>query len=145
MKVPPALELIRQNRHMYLGDEAPSPRLLAVSLAECALVSGAERLELLLLADGWTAVASDADWITPNLPQDRNLSMDRAFNALIPLRGGRQNEIRFEVVVAAFSRSLSVKSGEQWISIVGDAPPAHIRDRLGSNGFAVVFMTQLGS
>lgn len=145
MQVPPTLELIRQNRSMYLRGEEPSRRLLAVRLADCALVSGAERLELLMLADGWMAVASDADWITRNLQEHRNPSMDRAFTAMIPLRGGRQNEVRFEVIVTAFSRSLTVKSGDRWIAIVGDAPPSPIRDRVGRNEFAVVFRTESGA
>lgn len=133
------LEFIRRNRAMYLGSDEPSGKVLAVRLADCALISGARRLELLVLTDGWTAVAADADWITPNLREQRDASMERAFKAMTPLRGGQPNEIRFEVIVTAFSRSVSVRSEDRWHTIVGDAPPRAVQDSVRRNEFAVVF------
>lgn len=133
------LEFIRRNRAMYLGSDEPSGKVLAVRLADCALISGARRLELLVLTDGWMAVAADADWITPNLREQRDASMERAFKAMTPLRGGQPNEIRFEVIVTAFSRSVSVRSGDRWHTIAGDAPPRAVQDSVGRNEFAVVF------
>lgn len=142
MKVLPPLEHIRQNRAMYLGPEQPSGRVLAVGLADCALVSGASRVELLVLTDGWMAVSAEADWITSNLQQHKNLAMERAFTSMIPLQGARPNEIRFEVIVTAFSKNLGVKSGNHWVSIVGDNPPQDIRDRVAGNAFSVVFLPE---
>jgi hypothetical protein len=142
MKVPPPLEHIRQNRAMYLGPEKPSGRALAIGLAHCALVSGASRVELLVLVDGWMAVCADADWITPNLQQHKDLAMERAFKSMIPLHGARPNEIRFEVIVTAFSRNLGVKSDNHWVAIIGKNPPKDIRDRVAGSDFSVVFQAE---
>jgi hypothetical protein len=137
--VPPPLELIRQKKSFYLGDQEPTGRFLAVNLAECALVSGADRVELVSLAEGWMAVSADSDWITPNLVGRRNSSFERAFVAMIPLRGGKQNQIRFEIFITAFSSRVSVKTGPDWKSIAGELPPQEVRDCVEKNEFAVVF------
>jgi hypothetical protein len=63
---------------------------------------------------------------------------------MIPLHGGQQNEIRFEVVVTAFSSGVSVKSGERWTAVAGDLPPLEVQDRV-RNEFAVVFRAQIES
>src|ERR1700677_5303656 len=124
MNISSPIELIRKNRTMYLGKEEPSGRVLAVRLADCAVISGARRVELMVLTDGWMAVSSDADWITPHVRhREKDFSIEHAFKAMIPLRGGQQNEVRFEVIAAAFSKDLTVKSGAQWIKVEGDAPP----------------------
>jgi hypothetical protein len=146
MNMSSPIELIRENRSMYLGNEEPSGRVLAVRLADCALISGAHRVELLVLTDGWIAVSSDADWITPDvLHRQKDFSFERAFKAMIPLRGGQQNEVRFEVIVAAFSKDLSVKSGARWSTLEGDAPPQEVRDHVAKNEFAVVFRAEFDS
>lgn len=145
MKVPSSIELIQKNKAMYLGDEEPSGRLLAIRLADCALISGASRVEVLALEQGWMAVSSDSDWITPSLPRRENASLERAFLALIPLHGGRQNEVRFEVIVSAFSSSLSVKSGDRWSALVGELVPQKFRDHVANSEFAVVFKAALPS
>jgi hypothetical protein len=137
------LELIRQKKTFYLGGEEPTGRFLAVHLAECAMVSGAHRVELLVLAEGWFAVCADADWITPNVQGRRDPSMESAFTGMIPLKGGRQNEIRFEVFVNAFSNSLSVKSTDHWITIRGEPPPPGMCNRVQSNEFAVLFRPEI--
>jgi hypothetical protein len=141
--VPPPLELIRQKKVFYLGDQEPTGRFLAVNLAECAMISGARRVELLALTERWMAVSADADWITPNLYGRKDASMESAFVRMIPLTGGRPNQIRFEVFVTAFSSRLSVKTGTQWSPIVGGLPPQEIRNRVERNEFAVVFKAQL--
>lgn len=138
MTVPPAIELIRKNRVMYLGNDAPSARLLAVRLAECATTSGARHVETIELPRGWMAVAAEADWISPALREQRDPSLARAFSALIPLGGGQPNEVRFEAIVAAFSIGVAVKSSGQWGTVAGESPPAEVRDALGRSEFAVV-------
>ena len=145
MKVPPPLELIRQKKSFYLGEQEPSGRFLAVQLADCAMTSGARRVELRVLSDGWTAVSADADWITPNLQQLRDRSIESAFRAMIPLRGGRPNQIRFEAFVTAFSRSVSVRSSGHWITIIGPPPPPEVRDCFSGSEFAVVFKPEVDS
>ena len=146
MNIPSPIELIRKNRRMYLGREEPSRRVLAIRLADCALISGAHRVELLALTDGWMAVSSDADWITPDIPHRRNdFSFEHAFKAMIPLRGGQPNEVRFEVIVSAFSKDLSVKSGSRWATLNGDAPPQEIRDQVVKNEFVVIFRAAIDS
>jgi len=137
--------MIRQHKAMYLGDEEPSGRILSIGLADCALVSGASRVELLRLPESWTGVLADADWITPNVQQHNGRSLEHAFQAMIPLRGGRPNQIRFEVVVAAFSTNVSVKSGDSWIAIAGDLPPRDVRDRVTESLFAVAFRAKADS
>jgi hypothetical protein len=146
MKISPPLELIRENRNMYLGNHSPCGRVLAIRLAECALMSGAHRVEVMLLNDGWAAVSGDTDWITPNLlERQKDASIDRAFSTMIPLFGGQQNEIRFEIVVAAFSKHLSVKTGELWRTIEGDSLPEEVRDIVSNSEFAVVFKPEMDS
>lgn len=61
MRILPALERIREKTAFYLGDQQPSGRYLAVQLADCALASGAHRVELRVLPEGWMAVSADAD------------------------------------------------------------------------------------
>lgn len=107
------------------------------------MISGARRVELSALTEGWTAVSADADWITPNLDGRKDASMESAFVRMIPLAGGTPNQIRFEVFVTAFSCRLSVKTGTQWSPIVGDLPPQEIRNSVERNEFAVVFKAQL--
>ena len=143
--VPPPLELIRQKKTVYLGDKEPTGRFLAVHLAECAMVSGAHRVELLVLSEGWFAVCADADWITPSVHGRKDSSMESAFTGMIPLKGGGENEIRFEVFVNAFSRSLSVRSANRWIAIRGEPPPPDVRNRVQSNEFAVLFRPEVDS
>jgi hypothetical protein len=142
MKLLSPLELIRENRDMYLGKEEPCGRVLAVRLADCALISGARRVELLALSEEWMAVSSDTNWIIPAVNnRQKDGSFERAFTAMIPLRGGQQNEIRFEVVVAAFSKDLSIKSGARWLTLEGEAPPQEICDSVKRHEFSVVFRT----
>ena len=138
-KSPSPHEFIRHNRAMYLGGEQPSGKTLAVRLADCALRSGARRLELLVLSDGWMAVTSDADWITPNLRGLRTSTMEGAFRALTPLLGGQPNEIRFEAIVAAFSKDVCVRSQGNWYTISGENPSLGVQSMLGNNAFAVLF------
>lgn len=146
MNIPSSIELIRKSRSLYLGKEEPTGRVLAIRLADCALISGARRVELLVLTDGWVGVSSDSDWITPDVPhRQKDFSFERAFKAMIPLRGGQQNEVRFEVIVAAFSRDLSVKSGARWLTLEGDAPPPEIRNHVAKDEFAVVFRAEFDS
>lgn len=143
--IPPTLELIREKKTFYLGNQEPTGQILAAHLAECAMTSGAHRVELMSLADGWMAVSADADWITPNLQGRRDPFMESAFTGIIPLNGGLQNEMRFEVIVTAFSTDLSVRSGGRWITIVGVLPPPEARDRVAGKEFAVVFKAKLES
>lgn len=143
MKIPSPIELIRQKKALYFGDQEPSGRLLAVQLADCAMVSGARSVELLSLPDGWMAVSSDVDWISPNLRQQGDRSMETAFMDMIPLRGGRPNQIRSEVFIAAFSSSVRVRSGGSWITIIGSDPPSQVLERLAASEFAVVFKPEV--
>jgi len=109
------------------------------------MISGARRVELLVIAEGWMAVCADADWITPSLVERKDPSMESAFSKMIPLAGGRPNQIRFEVFVAAFSSRVSVKEGKRWIPIMGDLPPQEVRGNVERNEFAVLFEPQLNS
>jgi hypothetical protein len=90
------------------------------------------------------SVSADSDWITPNLPEKyKDWPLSRVIVFLIPQVGGRQNEIPYEVVVAAFSCSLALKSGDHWISAVGDGPPDFLRQWVADAEFAVPFKPQI--
>lgn len=102
-------------------------------------------MELLVLPEGWFAVCADADWITPGVQGRRDPSMESAFVGVIPLKGGGQNEIRFEVFVNAFSRSLSVRAADRWFAIRGESPPPDVCNRVQSNEFAVLFRPEVDS
>ena len=54
---------------MYLGRREPTAAVLASGLAECALISQARRLEILVLDPQWVAVGADSDWVTPNVTE----------------------------------------------------------------------------
>ncbi len=146
MKVAAGIDQIRNNPRLYLGDQEPSGRFLAVGLAGCALTSGAEhvQIQLQLLTDGWVSVSAERDWISPSLPEKfRSRLLDQVVLSLIPQLGGRQNEIRYEVIAAAFSSSFSMKSGDTWTIALGDAPPQIVRARLAEAEFAIVFKPQV--
>jgi hypothetical protein len=139
MEVPRGLDVIRKRPEFYLGGNEPSRRFLGVGLAECALKSGARRVQVELLADGWVSVSADRDWITPSLPENWNGSpLERVIVSLVPQIGGRQNEIRFEVMVAAFSQSLMLKSGHEWQLLFGNEAPGPLREAV-DEPFAILF------
>jgi hypothetical protein len=143
MKLATGLDAIRRNPKLYLGDCEPSGPFLATGLAGCALTSGARRVHIELLADGWVSVSAERDWITPSLPERfKDWPLARVVISLIPQVGGQQNEIRYEVIVSAFSRSLVLKSDNTWIAALGDDPPELVRKHLDNAEFAVVFQPQ---
>lgn len=140
MKLAVGIDEVRNNPTLYVGDREPTGQFLGTGLAGCALTSGARHVQIQLLPDGWVAVSAERDWITPSLPERcKDWPLERVVVSLIPQVGGQQNEIRFEVIVAAFSRSLALKSGERWVVAVGNEPPKILRDRLSVAEFAVVF------
>ena len=140
--VPNSLEQIRNNRKFYLGEAEPNGIFLAGGLAAGALTSGARRVELCVLEAGWIAVSGASDWITPSLQNVRKgASLEQAFVSLIPQPGGRPNEVRFEPILTAFSRSVAIKSGSQWILISGEQPPREIEHLLANCNFAIAFHT----
>lgn len=108
MRILPALELIREKTAFYLGDQQPSGRYLAVQLADCALASGVHRVELRVLPEGWMAVSTDADWISPNL-QDRT---DTPWQ--VPL--GVLYLCRADAPIRSVSRSSSPHCQAVWVS-----------------------------
>ena len=143
MNLAVGIDAIRNNPKLYIGDCEPSGQFLGTGLAGCALTSGARRVQIELLADGWVSVSAERNWITPSLPEKfKDWPLPRVVVSLIPQVGGRQNEIRYEVIVSAFSRSLALKSGDTWITAFGDEPPDLVRKRLVDAEFAVVFEPQ---
>jgi hypothetical protein len=83
--MPTALELIRKNPSLYLGNVAPSPFLQATRLAENALIAGALRVELRRLDARWMAVSAESDWITPSAQKARKgLFLREVFTGLMP-------------------------------------------------------------
>ena len=143
MKLAVGIDAIRNNPKLYIGDCEPSGQFLGTGLVGCALTSGAGRVQIQLLTGGWVSVSAERDWITPSLPEKfRDWPLERVVVSLVPQVGGRQNEIRYEVIVSAFSRSLALKSGDTWITALGDDPPEVVRKCLADAEFAVVFKPQ---
>jgi len=143
MKVPVGIDAIRRNPKLYIGEYEPTGQFLGTELAGCALTSGARRVQIELLADGWVSVSAERDWITPSLPDRcKDWPLTRVVLSLIPQVGGRQNEIRYEVIVSAFSHCLALKSGNTWIAALGTEPPELVRQCLVDAEFAVVFKPQ---
>lgn len=142
MGMPTSMEQIRQHPKLYLGDVEPNGMLLAARLAESALIAGALLIELRMLDAGWIAVSGESDWVTPNAQRVREgISLQRVFTSLMPQFGGRPNEVRFEPILAAFSRSVAVKSNAHWILITGDLPSNEIRHTLANCKFSVAFQS----
>lgn len=142
MNMPNSLEQIRKHSKLYLGDVEPNGIMLAARLAESALTSGALLIELRVLDAGWMAVCGESDWITPSAQKVREgISLQRVFTGLMPQLGGRPNEIRFEPIVTAFSRSLAVKSDAQWTLISGDLPSNEVQYTLANCKFVVAFLS----
>jgi hypothetical protein len=142
MSTPNSLEQIRKNPKLYLGNVEPNGILLATRLAESALRAGAPLVELRVLVAGWISVSGESDWITPSaqkLPE--GIALQRVFTCLMPQSGGIPNEVRFEPVLTAFSRSLAVKSDTQWTLIVGNLPSKEVQHTLANRKFAVVFQS----
>jgi len=143
MKLAVGIDAIRNNPKLYIGEYEPSEQFLAAGLAGCALTSGAKRVQIELLADGWVSVSAERDWITPSLSERfKDWPLARVVLSLIPQVGGRQNEIRYEVIVSAFSQCLALKCGNTWIIALGDEPPELVRQCLVDAEFAVVFKPQ---
>jgi hypothetical protein len=138
--MPTSLEQIREHPKLYLGDVEPNGMLLAARLAESALIAGVLLVELRVLDAGWIAVSGESDWITPNAQKVREgISVQRVFTSLMSQLGGRPNEVRFEPIVTAFSRSVAIKSDGHWTLIAGDLPSNEIQHRLENCKFAVAF------
>lgn len=143
MKLAVGIDQIRNNPKFYIGDEEPTGPFLGTGLVGCALTSGAQHVQVRLLTDGWVSVSAERDWIASSLPEKcKDWPPERVVVSLLPQVGGRQNEIRFEVIVAAFSHSLALKSGSRWITVLGNDLPAVVRDCLSNVEFAVVFKPQ---
>jgi hypothetical protein len=140
MTVLTGIDQIRKQPAFYIGDYQPTGQFLAGGLAHCALICGARHLQIDLLDNGWVCVSAEHDWITSSLP-DRcaDWPLQRVALSLVPLIGGRQNEIRFEVIAAAFSDHFALKSGNEWLAALGDIPPEAVRSHLSDARFAVVF------
>jgi hypothetical protein len=140
MRIVQGLDQIREHPEMYLGRREPTAAVLASGLAECALISQAQRVEIVVLDPHWIAVGSDSDWITPNVTEPfKNRTIEDIVSAMMPLRGGGQNEMRFEAIVTAFSKNLTIKSHEHWVPVVGELPPDELRAKVGTVAFALVF------
>src|SRR5690348_98470 len=121
MKLTVGVDQIRNNPKLYIGDCEPSGQFLATGLMGCALTSGVRVVQVQLLTDDWVSVSAERDWITPTLPERcKDWPLARVVVSLVPQVGGRQNEIRYEVIVAAFSRSLALKSGATWVTALGE-------------------------
>ena len=143
MKSAVGIDAIRNNPELYIGDCEPSGKILGTGLVGCALTSGARRVQIEVLTDGWISVSAERDWITTSLPEKyKDWPLARVVVSLVPQVGGRQNEIRYEVIVSAFSRGLALKSGDLWITALGDDPPELVRKCLANAEFAVVFKPQ---
>jgi hypothetical protein len=137
-----SLEQIRKHPKLYLGDVEPNGMLLAARLAESALIAGLLLVELRVLDAGWMAVSGESDWITPNAQKVREgIPLQRVFTSLTPQLGGRPNEVRFEPIVTAFSRSVAVKSNAHWTLIAGDLPSNEIQHTLANCKFVVAFQS----
>jgi len=140
MKLTVGVDQIRNNPKLYIGDCEPSGQFLATGLMGCALTSGVRVVQVQLLTDDWVSVSAERDWITPTLPERcKDWPLARVVVSLVPQVGGRQNEIRYEVIVAAFSRSLALKSGATWVTALGEDPPDNVRNCLVDAEFVVVF------
>lgn len=132
----------RQILRMHRRTRRSAGILLAARLAESALIAGALLVELRVLDAGWIAVSGESDWITPNAQRVREgISLERVFTSFMPQLGGRPNEVRFEPIVTAFSRSVAVKSNAHWNLIAGDLPSNEIQHRLANCKFAVAFQS----
>jgi hypothetical protein len=135
-----SLEHIRSNPKMYLGNVEPDSICLATRLAESALRCAARLVEMRVLDEGWIAVSGESDWITPSAQKTRkDTSLERVFTGLMPQEGGIPNELRFEPIVTAFSRSLAVKSDGHWTLIAGALPSNEVQQILANSRFAVAF------
>jgi hypothetical protein len=145
MKLAAGIDQIRNNPKLYIGDCQPSGQFLGTGLAGCALTSGAQLVQIRLLSDGWVSVSAERDWITSSLPEKcKDWALARVVVSLIPQVGGRPNEIRYEVIVAAFSSSLALKSGDMWLTAIGQGPPEAVRKSLVDAEFAIVFKPHSG-
>ena len=143
MKLAVGINAIRNNPKLYIGDCEPSGQILGAGLVGCALTSGARRVQIELLTDEWVSVSAERDWITSSLPEKfKDWPLARVVVSLIPQVGGRRNEIRYEVIASAFSSGLALKSGDTWITALGDDPPELVRKRFVNAEFAVVFKPQ---
>jgi DNA gyrase/topoisomerase IV subunit B len=142
MRIINSLDHVREHPEMYLGGREPTSYTLASGLVECALISQAKRLEVAVLDDRWIAVCADADWISPNVSKSfKRRTINEAVSSIMPLFGGGQNAMRYEVVVTAFSENLAIKSHGDWILVTGELPPQEFQKRLAPVRFALVFQT----
>jgi len=125
---------------MYLGGRQPTPAVLASELVFSALVSRAKRVEIRVLESQWTAVAAGSDWISPNMTGHfKDRPIEELVKLMIPWDDGGPNAIRLEVIVAAFSSNLAIKSGRRWLAVVGELPAEEVRAEMSDVGFAIVF------
>src|SRR5688572_17515594 len=106
------LDHIRAKPELYLPTKTPSAIHLAAHLAEFVLYCGARNVRVGMHRHDWVSLGADIDWVTPTLSRpDRGFR--GAFTEMMPANLGIQNEIRFEPIVTAFSRSLAVvRTGE---------------------------------
>ncbi len=140
MRIVKGIDQIRQHPELYLGRHKPTAPVLASRLAECALISQARRVEIVVLDSQWIAVGAEADWVTPNTTEPfKNRTIEEIVSAMMPLRGGGQNEVRFEAIVTAFSTNMAIKSCDRWLTVVGQPPSEALREKIQDLQFALVF------
>jgi hypothetical protein len=133
-----ALDQVRARPELYLGSRTPSAAHLAAKLAAFARRCGANDVQVRAHRDDWTSVVADTDWVTTTLTRpDRGIQ--GAFTGFIPANLGTQNEVRYEPIVTAFSRSLAVVRSAEYVQVVGERPPAEVLAAVEGAAFAVVF------
>lgn len=96
------IETIRNNLEMYLGVNQVIPARIASFITEDIFDLGGSRI-ILENRDNWYSIAADIDWLKVG-HQDE---VEELFKKFFPLKNGRLNSFRREILLSAFARDVA--------------------------------------
>ncbi|MEO7720268.1 MAG: hypothetical protein ABIY70_29095 [Capsulimonas sp.] len=120
-----ALEFIRSNPKMFVGDNPPTEALLTKYLLEGVLLL-TENQVVTCRRDGWRIIAAEDDWLTLG----RHQSERSVFLDVVQFPELGVNCCRPEVAMAAFAQDVVTASDEGWTNIQGAPMDAEMMARL---------------
>lgn len=110
---------LQEYQAMYFGSRGANPQAIASSIAEGALILGADRI-LIEEKGGWWYVCANLDWL--EVPTVSEVSPETVFESVWAFPQEGRNWHRSEVMARVFSEATFTLKGSQISRVVGELP-----------------------
>lgn len=111
-----------EKQEMYFGSRGANPESICTSIAEGALILGANETNI-KEKDGWWFVSADLDWL--NVSSEVQVNETTAFDTIHAFPEGGVNWFRSEVMAKVFSDCCFTNSSGEPVLITGKLPNAN--------------------